>query len=760
MITNLNTLDIQGSDVSWVRQSFLVPSSYFAAGSADASNRFFTSAALKYVDTRPGGNIAINPPPQFTRYADPKAPSRLNGSNGLGIYYSEAIDDHAQVIHMSFGVPQFNSLTQFFTSFYNSGAGVLARTGRGTTFFYTLGKAAGFVVSLMSWRLLAFHLAGVGLNFLMNKPSSKFYYLKRTMPVYWQIVQTIVNQIAVNLGVIPRAGEAVVGADVTNIPGLGDQYQFDAAAIAQMQAAWPDIFFDGGGIDVYRMSTRARRLEAKQTAMYQAAMDTGALTSQNLSSVIQGIFSPGNKLTDTGARPFSDYISQWFGTVANAQVKPSGGGDDSAAGTSASADSTGTASADISGTSAGAVAPVTQTQDNATLDSVTENFSQSQSDNAGFFDFLNAELNDGGSFVSFRVNATGSVTDSFQNQTADSEIANKINSMSSQARTTRFDAAGGNLASGGVLGLVGTAVNDAMDFAAGIAGGMGLSGLAALGGSAFVDIPRHWQSASATLARTSYTVNLVSPYGNPVSQLINLYIPLAMLIAGALPLATGRQSYTAPFICELYDRGRCQIRLGIIDSLSVTRGTGNLGFNSEGRALAIDVTFTVADLSSLVYLPISQGLSTAAAQTGASLGFAVTEGAAAVAGAVGGGAVAGPVGAVAGGAGAAAAALPAATAVSVAGAALGTVVDTVSNVATSLDNIFDGDNPFTDYMAVLGGLGLADQIYVFRRLKLNLTMQMAQWRSWMSPAHWASFAGDIMPARLISGFFKGIDTKI
>jgi hypothetical protein len=95
VITNLNTLDTQGSDVSWVRQSFLVPSSYFAPGSVDASNRFYTSAALKYVDTRPGGNIAINPPPQFTRYADPKAPSRLNGSNGLGIYYSEAIDDNA-----------------------------------------------------------------------------------------------------------------------------------------------------------------------------------------------------------------------------------------------------------------------------------------------------------------------------------------------------------------------------------------------------------------------------------------------------------------------------------------------------------------------------------------------------------------------------------------------------------------------------------------------------------------------------------------
>jgi hypothetical protein len=141
-------------------------------------------------------------------------------------------------------------------------------------------------------------------------------------------------------------------------------------------------------------------------------------------------------------------------------------------------------------------------------------------------------------------------------------------------------------------------------------------------------------SAQSSAAQEPSASTGVSPYGNPVSQIINLYIPLAMLLAGALPLAKGRQSYTPPFICEVYDRGRCQSPLAIIDSLSVTRGTGNLGFTNEGRALGIDVTFTVADLSSLVYLPISQGLSTAAAQTGASLGFAVTEGAATVAGAV------------------------------------------------------------------------------------------------------------------------------
>jgi hypothetical protein len=58
-------------------------------------------------------------------------------------------------------------------------------------------------------------------------------------------------------------------------------------------------------------------------------------------------------------------------------------------------------------------------------------------------------------------------------------------------------------------------------------------------------------------------------------------------------------------------------------------------------------------------------------------------------------------------------------------------------------------------MNILAGLGLQDQVYTKRRLKLNLTQAMAQWESWTSPSHFANFVGDLFPSRLIAAFYKG-----
>src|SRR5690606_23738872 len=75
---------------------------------------------------------------------------------------------------------------------------------------------------------------------------------------------------------------------------------------------------------------------------------------------------------------------------------------------------------------------------------------------------------------------------------------------------------------------------------------------------------------------------------------------------GALPLSTGQHSYTSPFLCQLFDRGRAQTRLGMIDSISITRGMHNLAFNRIGEPMSVEVSFSVVELSNILHMPIAK----------------------------------------------------------------------------------------------------------------------------------------------------------
>ena len=579
-------------DANWVRQSFLVRADQI--DETDLRNRTFTAARFSFVDTTPGGNIVINPPPQFTRNADPKVDSIFipkqtagrvvpsSGPRGIGRYYHEAFDNNKRLISMRFGVPEFNSLTTFFTGFYNSDSGTLARTGRNQGALYHLAKAATFIVPLISWPVLLFSLVGNAWRYLTMKPSSKYYYLGARMPMYWASVQSIVNSIAVNKGVVPRFMD-----DDTKQKIGDDRYPFTQQDLQRFSALMPDIMSPGGGIDVYAIANKgqrnARRVYKAMEEKYKAAASPADVSNILNQVAVEGLGE------DNGGNikpSYERYMDAWFRSKVAEPKSPS---QDSGSSTDANGN------------------PVTPTPSAA--DMGTETAPQKESDVAGWFEFLEAELDDGSSFVSFRVDAEGPMQESFSNSVGESEIASKFNSMSGESRSTQFNFAGGNI-DDGILGkMVGGVMGAAGSVLAGVRDGLQLSGLAALGGSAFADIPKTWQNSTAQLPRMNYSFTLVSPYGNKVSQMFNLYVPLAMILAAALPLSTGKQSYTSPFILELYDRGRAQTRLGMIDSLSISRGTSNLAFTRDGEPLAIEVQFSVVDMSSIVHMPVSQGFS-------------------------------------------------------------------------------------------------------------------------------------------------------
>ena len=668
-------------DINWVRSSFLVPQDK-TYDLTYASDRFKSSSRFKFYDTSPGGWRAINPPPQATGASDiildtretkTKNRSNMNArAEGLGRWWAESIDDPAQIVTFRFGVPRFTSLTTFFTGFYNYGAGQLARTGRGTGVAYFIGKAAGFITPLFVPLLLALQLGGQIVRFLADKPASRFYSLKPNMPAYWNAVNTIVNHIAVNSGIIPRASLNVFTLfESQDQDGVGEVNK-------ELHRLMPDIFREKGGIDVYALSTRYMRRARKDEKMKDDLLGGDNWGDKNFDEILESFTSNYVDESNQPNVPFEEYLSSWLNTgqgMTNSQALQN--------------------SAEATGAKTDPADP-TAVDNTATVNSVTESITQTFDkdsekstipDEGSIFSRLaehgGAELDDGASFVSFRVDHTGSINDSFTSSLRDNDMQGRINSVSNSARNMKFELSGGNI-NETMTAALGHVTNIVRDVVGGYIDGIGIAGLATLQGAGLVDIPQHWDSSSVNIGKSNYSFTLMPMYNTPISRLLHQVVPLAMILAGVLPLSTGKQSYTSPFICEYYDKGRCQDRLAMITDVSISRGAANTPYNLHGDCLGIDVTFSVTGMSRMMHMPLVSSFS-----------------------------------------------------------------------LNPFEGTFDEETIFTDYMAVLSGLGMTEQVYRFRRLALNITQKKAAWDSYWSAARFGTFIANVPPVRLLDVFYDG-----
>lgn len=592
-------LRMRMTDHDWLRQTFMISHGTQLSEGGNPTKedveiraRFFTTANLKFADTRLGGNVVINPAPQFTRYADPRVKGLYQNSEGMGRYYSEAIDDNKRIITMTFGVPQFNSLSTFYRGFYDHHAATVARTGRAPSIFYTAGQAIGFVAGFLSPWLVLYSLGSAFIRSAMNQPSSKYYFFRPSMASYWNAVTGIANDIAVKTQLISRkmADPQKTAGDVRTSALTEKDLNEINKHIYTVLDSYDENTGEANGINVYAVATRYQRMQRaafntleKYYASRSVPNDYKLMADEEGNVMLQMVSDAINKPElRRPKRTFNEYLQQWTSGNSPGALKN--------AGPPPQAD-----------TSQGA-------QPQGTSDFLTEKAisQQTEEEKTSWWDFLMAELDDGAQYVSFRVENTGDASESFSNQVGESEISSKINSISGSARSTRFSMADGNLEDGMVGKTVGAIMNGVKDLAMGAANSLGIDGIAALGGNAFADIPKHWLQSTSNLPRMSYRVRLVSPYGNRYSKFVNIWLPLSMLLAGSLPLSAGAHAYTSPFLCQLFDRGRAQTRLGMIENISVTRGMHNLAFNKIGEPMSVEVSFTVVELSNILHMPIAK----------------------------------------------------------------------------------------------------------------------------------------------------------
>lgn len=567
-------------DADWVKTSFMISDAELE-DPTDVNNRYWSSASAKYTDSRIGGNFGINCHPQYTPYADFPIPGRLagrskpspydtTGNYGWGPYYSEAIDDTRQTIFMRFGVPQFNSLLNYFLRAFDSNQSTIARTGRMPSAMYTATKLLGTYAAVATAPAVAFTvLAGRVVSYFFNRSTSKFYTMKPTMYLYWSTVNMLVNTIAVNMGIYPK----ILGMNKDDTQRLGRPFVIDQEYLSMISQIVPDVFGDQNYFDIHSIANRAQRL-ANQ--LYTEEFDkldagtptdfTGYLYRENTGDGTHSTVM----MTKEGKHSLLHLIdetlklSNVFKAEKSSSLVDTDPRVDSGSG---------------------------QTEDKSWLEQY-----------ANYFD---AEFRMGSQFALFNVDYTGPVSTSFSSQTTQSQLANKLNDTSATIREARF-----SLAEGNILGDTVTAVqNLALDAISGTIAGVTLdmgAFLKGIMGDGFVDIPEHWSNSAVQLPETTYTMTLTATYNSPISRMMKLYIPICMLMAGALPRSIGKQAYTSPFLCQIFDKGRAQIRLGMIKNLTITAGSGaNIGFDAKGNPLSFDVSFTVADLSSVMHMPLS-----------------------------------------------------------------------------------------------------------------------------------------------------------
>ncbi|QXN70483.1 putative virion associated protein [Bacillus phage vB_BspM_AgentSmith] len=618
-------------DSAWLKSTFIIRDSDLVAGDEYAkfvkTNRYYTTADSKFTSTAPGMSMAVNPIPQFTRYADIRSPGRLSsrpgdslgrgasgndldvrttgapGGFGLGMghYYSEAIDDNQQRIYLRFGVPSYTNLLFWITRSFDIDKAILQNRGVITTVFL---EAVGVVATVFAIAAAPL-FAGVALlvgGFIDN---SRFYGFKETMYIYWSTVETIMNAMIARRTLAPavftdfsfaidskmQRGQSIDKTFLTNInevmPGLVDP--------------------ETGRISVFTIALKA---QAAYNKMLLADLELSK--TEDPSKDFTGYADKGNPTHD-GYFHHSNGKATWFTQriFANAArllgVTPEE--ENSMSSPTTETDVTGNLvemdpfTLDVNGNPLSLV--IDENDPTQSVDSIIQDNAKAKAPTmTRYKEYTLASLSDGGMFAVFNVNSTGSVGESFSNSTTGNPIESTFNSLSSKSRniTNIMKSATDFPIVGEMIGLAADTVSMIASKAS-----FGLANpILALAYGVNVSMPKVWDSSSASLPRASYSFKLISPYGNAYSQLFNIYLPLAMLLAGSLPRSTGNSSYTAPFLCQLFDRGRVNIHLGVIDSLSITRGTSNLPFSRAGHPNAIDVDISVANLDEIIAVDVTQ----------------------------------------------------------------------------------------------------------------------------------------------------------
>lgn len=226
--------------------------------------------------------------------------------------------------------------------------------------------------------------------------------------------------------------------------------------------------------------------------------------------------------------------------------------------------------------------------------------------NSAFKTFFSASEN-----LVFYLDGLSSVNESYTNETSESSLASQINGFADTANEIRFLFGD----KGGLLGSVidgteeiTTSITSSLSKVIGSLGGGIVQSLSDKGVNTILNggkivFPEIWSDSNADRSY-SIDIKLRSPDHDSISIFMNVLKPYCKILALCLPrlMEDGEKNYNpngyrSPFLVKAYCKGLFSIDMGIISSLSVTKGA-ECCWNDDGLPTQIDISLDIKDLYS------------------------------------------------------------------------------------------------------------------------------------------------------------------
>ena len=209
-------------------------------------------------------------------------------------------------------------------------------------------------------------------------------------------------------------------------------------------------------------------------------------------------------------------------------------------------------------------------------------------------------------YVAFYVDSASQTNETLSNTTTESQLASKVNSFAATGREISFllgATTGTEFANSyGSQELIDQAMATIQDISSQYLNGNKLfedigKNFATIACGGKLIFPEIWSDSDFS---NSYDINikLRTPDGDKLSWFLNIYVPLAHLICLTAPREasdSGPNGYVTPFLVRGFYKGLFNCDMGIITSLSITRGREK-AWTLDGLPTEVDVSLELKDL--------------------------------------------------------------------------------------------------------------------------------------------------------------------